>query len=274
MKYSFDLQLAIQFGVDEAIILNNICFWIEKNKANEMHFHDGRYWTYNSIKAFNELFPYWSTRQIERILKSLESQGAILTANYNKNGYDKTKWYAVSDEVFSFHANREYDSTKKFKGGTQNVKPIPDINTNINTDVNTDINNYDNFSNSDLQSSETKDVENIAYNIHPKKNKEEEEKRPSGGAAEEQFEKFWNKYPVKTSKSECKKKFLKLLEKDRLEILENIDMYVAYKPFLSYRHPNPTTFINQRRWEDEDYKTRGNGTVYKNQMDDISALFD
>ena len=186
--------------------------------------------------------------------------GRFGAVSYILNSEPKFKSGKNSDQQFFLDGDNCYN---------KEVSSIEEVYT-----TKKDINNYDNFSNSDLQSSETKDVENIAYNIHPKKNKEEEEKRPSGGAAEEQFEKFWSKYPVKTSKSECKKKFLKLLEKDRLEILENIDMYVAYKPFLSYRHPNPTTFINQRRWEDEDYKTRGNGTVYKNQMDDISALFD
>jgi hypothetical protein len=209
---------------------------------------------------------------VRKYINELCEKGWIIRYEQkNINGKFGAMSYVLNSEPNLPCANN-YDTALNPDGfiSTHNNK---DLNKEVYT-TKKDINNYDNFSNSDLQSSENKDVENIAYNSHPKKNKEEEEKRPSGGAAEEQFEKFWSKYPVKTSKSECKKKFLKLLEKDRLEILENIDMYVAYKPFLSYRHPNPTTFINQRRWEDEDYKTRGNGTVYKNQMDDISALFD
>lgn len=65
------------------------------------------------------------------------------------------------------------------------------------------------------------------------------------------FEKFWNKYPVKVAKAKCKPKFLKL-DADAIEtILSTIDAFVEYKPFESYRHPNPETYLNQERWADE-----------------------
>ena len=58
MIHSFDIEVAKKYGITEAILLNNINFWIEKNKANEINFYDGYYWTFNSKKAFSELFPY------------------------------------------------------------------------------------------------------------------------------------------------------------------------------------------------------------------------
>ena len=71
MNYSFDIFLAKEVGVNEAIMIQNLVFWISKNKANEKHYHDGRYWTYNSQQALEEIFPFWSKYQIQRILKSL-----------------------------------------------------------------------------------------------------------------------------------------------------------------------------------------------------------
>ena len=173
MNHIFNIDFAKKYGVGEAIMFSNFQYWIEKNKANEIHFYDGHYWTYNSISSFTKLFSYWSKGQIERILNSMISQGILITGNYNKNGYDKTKWYAINYSTLSISGNQEMDEDSIRNHNHEIKKPIPDINTNINTDVNTDINNYDNFSNSDLQSSETKDVENIAYNIHPKNKKEE-----------------------------------------------------------------------------------------------------
>lgn len=43
MQHYFDVRVAVEYGVTEAILLNNIFFWVEKNKANEQGFHDGRY---------------------------------------------------------------------------------------------------------------------------------------------------------------------------------------------------------------------------------------
>ena len=116
MYYSFNSEIAIKYGVDGAIMIENLHFWISKNKANEKHFYDGRYWTYNSLKAFEKLFPFWSSRQIERILRNLINQGAIVTGNYNKIPYDRTKWYALTESVIYIYANGEIEERKSRQG--------------------------------------------------------------------------------------------------------------------------------------------------------------
>ena len=85
-----------KIGVEEAIMYSNIKFWCTKNKANKKHLYDGHYWTYNSQEAFGDLFPFWSRRQIQRILKNLIDKGYIKEANYNKKGFDRTKWYSIA----------------------------------------------------------------------------------------------------------------------------------------------------------------------------------
>ncbi len=93
-----DVSIAMEYGVNEAIFLNNIIYWLEKNAANGKHFHDGRYWTYNSIPAFVRLFPFWSIQNVRTIIKKLKESGVLLTGIYNKFDYDKTTWYSLSDE--------------------------------------------------------------------------------------------------------------------------------------------------------------------------------
>lgn len=51
------------------------------------------------MDAYAELFPYWSKRQIERIIKSCKEKELIITGNFNKTAYDRTMWYAVGDIV-------------------------------------------------------------------------------------------------------------------------------------------------------------------------------
>jgi hypothetical protein len=95
--HSFDPVDAEKYGILEAILLSNIRWWTAKNEANNRHYHNGRYWTYNSAKAFSKLFPYASQQQIQRALKSLEAAKMIVVGNYNSNPYDHTKWYAIDD---------------------------------------------------------------------------------------------------------------------------------------------------------------------------------
>jgi len=142
MVYQFDTDVAAQYGVDEAILIQNLSFWIMKNEANGKHYHDGRYWTYNSIEAFTKLLPFWTARQIRRILQSLQDKGVIITGNYNTSAYDRTTWYAFSD---SYLQNRPVHFTEtsngKTKSGKTNKDSIEEINTNTDDKPNDKPNN-------------------------------------------------------------------------------------------------------------------------------------
>lgn len=140
-SYSFYTDDAKKYGAEEAIFLYNIRFWITHNVANKRHYHDGKYWTYNSQEAFTKLFPFWSRRQIQRIIKNLKEKGAIVEGNFNKKQYDQTKWYALSNDqtVQSNEPNGAMERTKSCDGTNESVQPIPDINTDLSTNINKDI---------------------------------------------------------------------------------------------------------------------------------------
>lgn len=118
MEHSFNIELAAKYGIEEAIIIKNIQFWIDKNKANDRHFYDGKFWTYNSVKAFTELFPYMSESKIRRTLENLVSKGVLIKGNFNQSGYDRTLWYAFQNE--------QMDLSESTNGVVQNDEPIPD----------------------------------------------------------------------------------------------------------------------------------------------------
>ena len=64
MMYQFDVRVAMEYGVEEAVLLQNIYFWVKHNEVNNTNFHDGRYWTFNSARAFTEIFPFWNEVKI------------------------------------------------------------------------------------------------------------------------------------------------------------------------------------------------------------------
>ena len=43
MEFHFNAELAKQYGVDGAIFLHCMAFWVAKNRANGRHYHEGRY---------------------------------------------------------------------------------------------------------------------------------------------------------------------------------------------------------------------------------------
>lgn len=78
-----------------AILYSNIRFWIKHNEKNKKHFYGEKYWTYNTVEAFQELFPMWSYKQIRLMLQKLEDDKFLVIGNFNEKKYDKTKWYSL-----------------------------------------------------------------------------------------------------------------------------------------------------------------------------------
>ena len=136
--FCFESEDAKIYGINAAILLYNIKFWILKNKANQKHFYDGHYWTYNSVRAWEELFPFFSKKQIRTALDILLKAGVIIQGNYNTIAFDRTRWFALANEDTCLCLTGQThlsDGTPPFvPGGT----PIPDINTDINTDIKPD----------------------------------------------------------------------------------------------------------------------------------------
>ena len=97
MQHHFDIDIAKKFGVNVAIFLENIAYWTLKNIANNTHFYDNHYWTYNTVQAFTQLFPYWSTQELRTIILKCKDNNLLIEGSYNKVKYDKTKWYALTD---------------------------------------------------------------------------------------------------------------------------------------------------------------------------------
>lgn len=130
MEHSFDIDIAKEYGIEEAILLKNIYGWIMKNNANNKHFYNNRYWTYNSARAFAELFPYMSARSISRKLIELQSKGIIMIDNFNDNKYDRTQWYALTDkglELFNGVIVQEKEEPKEKEFDTNKINTIIEL---------------------------------------------------------------------------------------------------------------------------------------------------
>jgi len=119
-RHSFDPEIAKRVGLNAAVIYQNILWWAEKNAANGRHHYDGLWWTYNSVSAFSELFPYLTGKQIRTALDKLVQEGLLVTERFNKSAYDQTKWYAptcLKDQA---------DLPKQANETAQKGEPIPD----------------------------------------------------------------------------------------------------------------------------------------------------
>ena len=86
--------LATKIGLNEAMFLQQLHYWVERSK----HVMEGRKWIYNTVDDWCKQFPFWSRRTLTRIIANLEKRMLIVAANYNRKGFDHTKWYTVNYE--------------------------------------------------------------------------------------------------------------------------------------------------------------------------------
>jgi DNA-binding PadR family transcriptional regulator len=89
-------QLAKVIGLNEAIVLQQVHYWIE-NKKNKGYKRNGYKWVYNTYEKWQEdNFPFWSTRTIQRIFLKLEDLGLIISEQFSKQDYDQKKYYRIN----------------------------------------------------------------------------------------------------------------------------------------------------------------------------------
>lgn len=128
--HSFNIEQAKEYGMAEAVLLWSFKFWLTKNKANGHNFHEGLYWTYNSIEAYTEMFPYLTASKIRKALAHLEDEGILASGNFNKVKFDRTKWYALTEKGWalfdeSISGNENVHLSENANGIDQNDEPIP-----------------------------------------------------------------------------------------------------------------------------------------------------
>ncbi|EHJ08403.1 DnaD domain protein [Staphylococcus simiae] len=122
-------KLAEEIGLNEAIVLQQMHYWLNNSKHN----YDGKKWIFNSYASWHEQFLFWSERTIKRIIHSLEKQGLLLTGNYNKYSFDRTKWYTINykklDDIMArpLGQNDPTQSDNLSRSDSDNLsRPIPE----------------------------------------------------------------------------------------------------------------------------------------------------
>jgi len=134
LHHSFDINLASIYGIPEAIIIHHFQHWISINKRLGRNFKDGKTWTYQTHEEICAHFPYLSKEEVRETIErlatgksrrsksdELEFEPVLIKGNFNKTPFDKTTWYAFS--------NNSYERADAQIGSGHLPTPIPDTKT-------------------------------------------------------------------------------------------------------------------------------------------------
>ena len=84
-------------GLNEAIVVQPIHYWLNINEKAKKNFINGKYWTFNTYDKWqNENFDFWSTRTVRRVFEKLFKNGILFKGKFNKKKYDQTLWVSIN----------------------------------------------------------------------------------------------------------------------------------------------------------------------------------
>lgn len=138
VKHHFSVQVAVEVGVNAAVVLENIAFWVRANRRTGRHKHDGKHWTYGSTRHFAELFDYLSEKQVRGALDKLITCGYLETGNFNRSAYDRTRWSTMTEKGERATRERQSETPPRSNGTADRGRPIPDKNKKSKTGYMTD----------------------------------------------------------------------------------------------------------------------------------------
>ncbi len=107
----FQPELAVLTSVNEAIVIQQLHYWLKQNKDKPTHYRDGHVWCWNTYEEWRENnFPFWSVSTIKRAFTDLEARGLVIKGSFNKIPTDRTGWYTIDYQALeSLTASAQVD---------------------------------------------------------------------------------------------------------------------------------------------------------------------
>jgi DNA-binding HxlR family transcriptional regulator len=214
---SFKTEYAEKYGIECAILIQGIQLGLSLNKNKESHRKFGKVWMYNSIREWNETYPFMSQSMVKRALNKLKELDIIEVMQLDSNPMNKTNWYTLTNALGQNEPIEEYKMNQSNRSNCTNQN-------SINKQYKTNI---------VKQTSLEGEVELI-------------------------FDECWKVYQsVATRQVGSKKDALAKFKRLNTDEIEKIRLHLP--AFLKSHYdankreflPNFTTYLNQRRYEDE-----------------------
>jgi hypothetical protein len=97
LKYhSYPKEIANQYDITIALLLEHFTFWYEKVKSEDHQFFDGDYWVRMKLETLHKYFSYLTIGQLRHILRKMVSENLIKKSEFNYKANNRTKWYTLT----------------------------------------------------------------------------------------------------------------------------------------------------------------------------------
>ena len=120
MQHNFNTKIAKMFGLPQAVIFQNIWYWVKRNELDNKNCFEGRWWVYGSVREMSERFNYLTQNQIRKAINDLVKGEMLIKGNFNKTAYDRTAWYSLTDKGYGIYSEIEMEMNSNKKASRKN----------------------------------------------------------------------------------------------------------------------------------------------------------
>ena len=252
-------------NINEAVILQQVQYWVNRSE-NE---YGGRKWVYNTIKQWKDQFPWLTEKAIRNRFDSLIEKGVIITSNFNKSKFDRTKWYTIDYDKLNSLINNQNNgenpnATHSEESSESKRKKVPNA-TGSKVQMDSEKSTASHF-----EESSTSDVEESTEPIpentidYSETNTDNTDSRSSATAdepvfksqkislnqiIEKEFEKLWASYPRKLGKSKALKKYAAWRKKSKSNTYDVMKAYLdKYLKYIDLNQISSQYIIAGYKW--------------------------
>lgn len=118
LSHSFNIEIAQEIGVSNAIVLQHFGFWYKKVVIDGVNRFEGKFWVRMKLSQLHKIFPYYSTDQLRRYVEKLISENLLIDGSFNEKKGDRTKWYTLTDEAKNMLGIDDKKLTGEFANGS------------------------------------------------------------------------------------------------------------------------------------------------------------
>lgn len=99
MEHSFNVEIAREYGIPSAILLNQIVACIRDNERTGANRLDGKTWACQSARDLADRLPYFSSQIIKRTLAYMVQSGLLERGTHQEKSMNHTAWYTLTDKA-------------------------------------------------------------------------------------------------------------------------------------------------------------------------------
>lgn len=125
--HKFDVEDAVKYGVNKAILLEHLRFHQQANQGNSDLTFDGKPYAFIKPETIEKMYPYFSYDSIRRWLRELEEDGIIVSIKPKAKIGNHLKYYhLILLNVQNDQSNGQNDQSKNGQNDQSSILPNMD----------------------------------------------------------------------------------------------------------------------------------------------------